>query len=627
MKKFLRRFAVLLTVLLALYYVGVNAMLASPLGEALFCSQPDLFQIRYDRAWTLIPGKVEVRGFQLSMQDPAVQLMITADRVHGDLHPWKLWRLHFHATDVEADGVTLRVRPRVEPGDPREKTLDQLPPIAGYESAILLPEEKNKPLGPLLLLDFENLTVHHLREVWIDRMRYTGDAEVSGGMLYKPFSRLRLDDVRISDAASKVLLEPNEIAIETLEARVALGEIDLAAPDLASLRKLTADLKLKATIEPRFLNGYLTNVKGLSTLHASGAPGPLAVDVKIDEGVVAEGALLSYRTPRVALRIPFAEIAGTATVKGSAEKGRLALDVRLSGATLKQSDGDRLAEAERFGIVGRSDVDLTKLDQVDGVLSLSGGRVKRLAALNQFIPEGAGVRITEGAGEAEGKLWLDASTARGRGNIEVTASAVTVQNRSANVTGRLKLHGEIRSLDLKSQALDLSGSTISIEDSTLRAQGRTWPLWVKAVADPCVLTPKGKVRWSTTITVGASNLQPLLAVVSANLPLPKALNLITNSPNVRAEATLTVREDGIDLPKLILNSQNLRAQGAMSLREVSKEDERLEPWGSALVSAGVFSAGVQLDGPKIKLVLFGLKRWAATRKLTTTPSAQPKPAN
>ncbi len=625
MKKLFRIVIVAVFALLALYYGGVNAVLASSYGEKLLNVDPALFQIRYDRAWTLIPGKVEVRGFKLSTQDHMVQFMVTADRVHGDLHLLTLANLHFHATDIEADGVIVHIRPRVEAGSELEKHLGDLPPIEGYESAMITKEEKSKPLGPLLLLDFDRLTIHHLREVWIERQRYNGDAELTGSMLYKPFSRLALRDVRFTDANAKLAVEPNLIPIEHIGLHVDLEEIDLANTTFDSLRSLTAQLQLSATVEPRFLNGYLTNVKGLSTLRASGVEGPLEVDVKIEKGVIADDSRLSFSTPRVAMRIPYVEISGAAAVKAKADQGRVALSVEISKAALQQRDGERLAEADRFAVLASSGVDLTRMDSVDAQLILSGGRVKELRDLNQFIPSGAGLRIAEGQGEIEGKISLDAESARGRGNIDVTASAVSVKNRSAVITGKLQVHGEIRSLNLDSGALDFSGSSLAIEEATLRADGKTSPLWVKAVAEQAVFTPKGKTQWTTKFGVGASNLQPLLAIVSANLPLPKAINLLTNSPNVRATAEMIVKEDSIELPRLILTSQTVRAEGAMTLREVSTSDERLEPWGNVLVHAGVFSAGVQLDGPKIKLVLFDLKKWAASKNLVGEAQLTPAP--
>ncbi len=621
-KKVLRGLGVVVLLVAVLYWGGVNALLASPWAEPLMNLRPELAQLHFSRAWTLVPGKFEVRDFQLSIQDRLVQIEITADRVHGNLHPWTLMKGRFFATQVEADGVTMRIRPRMTKGHPLEKYLAELPPIAGFETAVrdVSSNEVQQKDIRILTLEFADLKVKHLRELWIDRMRYTGDADVTGGMLYEPFLRLRIDDGHFVDQNSKlVAVAPNEVAIQNVDARVTLAEMSLSALDFASLKGLVADVKLSATADATFLNSYLTNVSGLSTLSVSGAPGQLEVAVVVDHGLLADGATLSYRSKRVAVRLPLVEVSGAAAVDGTTEDGRLALAVNISRAAVVQRDGERLVDAGNFRLRAKSSADLTLLADVDATLTLKGGHVRRLTSLNQFIPEGAGLHLLTGSGLMDAHLQLDSVPPRASGGLELTASDVTLKNRSATVTGKLVVHGELHSLNLASGAMDLSGSTLSLEGATLKAGKRSWPhLWLRAVADPCLLTPNGKLMWSARLALGASNLAPLLAIVSANAPLPAGLGLFADSANVKVEATLMVREDSVELPRVVLTSQNVRLEGALVLREVSQEDPRLEPWGSVLAHAGVFSAGVEFDGPRVSVVLGDLQRWSERRKLTPT---------
>lgn len=626
MKKLLRVLGVLVGSVALLYWGGVNALLASPWGEAVFNQRPKFVQIHFSRAWTIIPLQLELRDFRLSMQDPWVQLAITADRVRGNLHPWTLGDLHFLATQVEADGVTLRVRPRLEQREMAMAHLDQLPAIEGFDSPLAEQSaEEAMKRALFLVLDFQDLTVHHLREVWIDRIRYSGDAEVTGGMMYEPFRKLRIDDGHFTDTKSTlVVVAPHELAFERLDARVTLGEVDLRGLEVASLRGLVADVKLAAIADPHFLNSYLSSVRGLATLSLSGADGPLDVDLQIADGVVADGAKLSYQSSRVAVRLPLVEVSGAASVVGTSTKGRLALAVDIAHATLRQRDGEPLANADRFLFDAASPADLTQILEVDAALTLRGGEVKTLTTLNQFIPEGAGVRFAGGQGLLEGSLRLDAMPARARGKLTLTANDVVVKNRSASVTGDLLVQGVLKSLNLDTGVADLSGSTVAINDATIQAGGSTWShLWLRLVAEPCLLTPQGKVLWTTDLSLGSSNLQPLLAIVSAHAPLPRVLGLLTNSPNVKVEASVVVREDGVDLPRLVFTSQNLRAEGALSLREVGGADPRLEPWGHVLAHAGVLRAGLELEGPKLTVVLLDLDRWATERKLLPEAPAPP----
>ena len=318
-RKILRVLGIVGLSLLALYYVGVNAFLATPWATALMNQKPEMVRIHYSRAWTLVPLQVEVRDFKLSVQDRLVQVFVSADRARGNLRPWTLRWLRFDATQVEGEGVTMYLRPRMKKGDPREAHLAEFPPIEGFDTPVLDQSANEVQPGemPLLTIVLKDLTVHHLRELWIDRVHYTGDAEVTGGMKYEPFKRLRLDDVHFTDAKSKlVAVEPNTVDIERLDARVNLKEVDLQAFEFEMLRGLDAELKLSAMADPHFLNSYLTNVNGLSTLSMSGAAGRLEASVKIEKGVVVDGAQLSYQAPRATVRLPVVQVSGTATVHG-----------------------------------------------------------------------------------------------------------------------------------------------------------------------------------------------------------------------------------------------------------------------------------------------------------------------
>jgi hypothetical protein len=616
MKRLFRGLGVTVLAVVLGYYVGINALLASSWGERLMNGRPELFQVHYTSAWTLIPMQLEVRGFQLSMQDRSVQIMITADRVHGNLHPWTLIQQRFVATQVEAEGVTMRVRPRMAKGDPMEKYLAEFPPIAGYETAVLdvsSNEVQAKDIRPLSL-EFTDLKVTHLRELWIDRMRYTGDADVSGGLQYEPLRKLAIDDGHFTDKNSKlVMIAPNELAVAHVDARVSLNEVSLSAFDFPALVGLTAHVELSASAPPSFLNDYLVNAGGLSTLSVSGAEGQLELTLDVDKGLVRDGGKLTFASKRIAVRLPVVEVWGAADVKGFAREGRLLLAVDINQAGLRRRDGEHLMTAERFSLHTNSPAELPKAIDVDAVLTLSGGKVEKLSLLNEYVPEGTGVQLAAGSGVMNGSLRLDSVPPRGRGEFDLVASDVSVQNRAATVKGKLLVSAKLKSIDLNTGAMDLS-STIAIEEATLVAQGRSWPrLWLRAVADPCVLTPNAKVLWSAKVTVGSSNLQPLLAIVSANVPLPGVLSMFTDSPNVKAEATLVVREDGVELPKLSLVSSNVRVEGAVSLREASATDPKLEPWGQVVAHLGALSAGVQLDGPKVSVVFGDLVAWAARR--------------
>ena len=203
------------------------------------------------------------------------------------------------------------------------------------------------------------------------------------------------------------------------QVRITTPELNLQTLEFKHLRGIVADVNLTATAEPHFMNAYLDNIAGLSTLSAGGKPGKLEVALRIDHGIIADGGELSYRTPQVSVRLPLVEVSGAALVKGKANNGKLALDVDILHAALRQRDGKHLIDADRFSLEATSSTDLTLLPDVDAVMALNGGMVKSLTSINQFIPSGSGVHLASGQGVVDAWLKLDTSSSRAHGKFDL----------------------------------------------------------------------------------------------------------------------------------------------------------------------------------------------------------------
>jgi len=312
--------AIGLTVLgvVVLYFGGVNLLLATPGALALINQRPDIVEVHYSKAWTVWPLRFELRDFSLSIRDRLVHVTIVADSARGDLRPWALSELRFVANNLVADGVSFRV----EKNDPPSPKL------------------------PLLTLDFQRLHVTHLREVWIDRVHYTGDAEVSGGLLYAPFQRLRFDDVRFDDAHSTlVAVEPHTATFERLSARLNLAEVSTAPFTLATLASLEGHLVVLGTTEPGFLNAYLGNIAGVPHLGLLGDEGTLDLLIDVERGQVRDGSRLSYRSKKAGVHLPWLDAVGDLSVEATTSKHRVAMNVTVKDPVLERGAFTARAQA------------------------------------------------------------------------------------------------------------------------------------------------------------------------------------------------------------------------------------------------------------------------------------------
>jgi hypothetical protein len=152
-----------------LYLVIGNGILRTRILRDGLSRQPEARLVDYETAYSIIPGRVHLEGLSLS----------------------DLLRRRFHATSVRASGVSLRARLRIDPADSSPEVLAALPPIPGFvdpPAADIGPERL--PLTDaeydLWSVDLEDVSVDHVREVWVHTLRGQGDSHVHGRWLFQP---------------------------------------------------------------------------------------------------------------------------------------------------------------------------------------------------------------------------------------------------------------------------------------------------------------------------------------------------------------------------------------------------------------------------------------------------------
>lgn len=577
------------------YYIGVNALLATPWPQRFLNERPELAQVHYDRAWTLFPLRFEVRGLRVSTQDQLAQVEITAESARGSLRPWALRELRFVARELEAEGVTFKLRPR------DRKSSAGLAPITAFDEAPLPPPRAGEAPPPLFSLELGELVAHHVREVWIDRLRYTGDAEVEGGLRYRPFRALALEDVRFKDTAATLVAADEQTAqLDWLDVRVDLKELDLTRFEFADLSSLNARVALSGQTDPGFVNAYLHDIAGVPGLRLEGEPGRLALELEVKDGRVEDGARLSYRSPRAGAHLPWFTAQGDLELIGASARGRLSADVSMSRAVIER--GALQVRTDRVTIAASSDSDLRSLPFVDALVTVVDARVPELRALDELLPAGPALRIAGGRGRIDATLWATSSPPGVRGDVRVRAEQISLRNRGATIEGRLELRARVRALDLTTGALDLSGTTLRIDRATVRAGAASWPgQWLHLQLTNSVMNPRGPMLWRSEVDVAAADLQPLFALFAANVDIPRALGLFTASPDPHLVTRVEVRTDGVNIPSLRLTSKNVGLDAVVALKPMRAAPEQLGLYGWAVVRLGAIELGFELDGPTVTL--------------------------
>jgi len=615
---------------LAFYYLGVNGFLMSPLAAKVMTIAPEITQIRYGQAYTLIPFRIVVEDLELSVQDPSIQMFISADHAEGTIYPWTLVGHRFFATDLKGDGVVFRLRERLDKEKATPATLALMPEIPGYES--IEREATHVDIKPLAV-ELENLHVTNLLQVWVNEFRFDGHLNVNGGFFLEALKTLQVDETELTEIRGDLKRGKNTVAhIKEAKLAVKLDEISIEQIDSDQLlAAVNATVSMEARIHnAQFLNAYLRQVP---QVHIEEGGGSLSAAMSIEKGVFFDDSTLSLDTSKVVVQLPYFDIVGRSAIRWRVKKGTSYFTVRVPEVlALNRKDGKRAFTGTNFDLAASTPADLSKMNYLNLDVAIEKGKAPDLSFLNDFIPEGTGLHIASGAGLLTGKLTFSTRSRHAKGTLDIEGNQLSVKNRSATLTGHAKIHGEIVDLNVDTGAMNISGSSIALNDVGIWADGDVHRGFAaKLIADPCVMSPQAKVKWSAKLTLNFSNLQPVLSMVSANAPIPGILKAFADVPNVRVSSELLVHAKEIEVRKLRVDSSKVQVDGDFKLLEsgeVGATEAKLYPWGAVLVKVRALSAGVDMQGSMVRPILGDPEGWFAKyRAEHPTPSAETSAAS
>ncbi len=163
-----------------------------------------------------------------------------------------LLRRRFRAASVRADGLSFRLRERLERPEATPARLARYPSIAGFvEPPLRDPPAPPAPPGDPWSVVVDDLSVGLVREIWIDSWRWTGTARVTGGFFLRP--GLQAEVLPSELAASRGTLHWGEETVSretTGSVRAVLPRFDTQAyPGNAVWKIMSGAASLRGTLD------------------------------------------------------------------------------------------------------------------------------------------------------------------------------------------------------------------------------------------------------------------------------------------------------------------------------------------------------------------------------------------
>jgi len=275
------------------YLVAMNAFLGTRLFRNAISYEPRSLLVDYSRAYSLWPGRIHVEGLVIRGGDCNVEWIFVLDR--GEFRPHFADLLHkqFHAGAVSGDGLSIRLRRRRRSWTAGEMAATA--PVPGFaDPAMPEPAPAPAPLTgaryALWSVRLDDVDVRHVREIWVDTLRSSGDVEIHGRWLFRPVCLLEIGPARID-------MHPLDASEGTLTSWVTgvSGYLDLTVHpfDLGAIP--TADMLEKVSIDGA-LDGTVHTANVLHALAPAvrfeGADVAVGARMAIDHGVAGPGTEL-----------------------------------------------------------------------------------------------------------------------------------------------------------------------------------------------------------------------------------------------------------------------------------------------------------------------------------------------
>lgn len=529
-KRLLARLVAIVVVLFLAYLGGVNLLLALPATQArLNALAPERLAIRWQRAWSWYPPRVELRGLGMDGQTPGQQWQVESARAAASVSLPALLAGHVRVYDIDLTDVDLRLRPRPKAGAgdaPARAFYPEIPhrdpdAVAGAAPVQARPKPGASP-GPALFIRIQDLALRGDHRVWIADLRAELSGELKGslaldlarnrlgldrGFIDMTLTALRLRDVPDPTRGARIRgsIQVPPTPLDQLKDRDRLSaieldaEIDLPVQNLEFLRVLAGDLGDLDLRGRGRLRGRLHQTDGNLSVNTDLRVAASELALALPPYAFRGDGEVRFRIrpdapDRAELGVVFGKVRGELT-EGNGE----ASQVLFEGRALRALMLVRVAEAQTAGASPFSGASL----------DIPEVRVPDLSAYRTLIPEKSGLELRGGKGMLTAQLSL--STDALALDLDLAAEAADLGFRDYLGSSSLRLLLKARATAATAAALDLAGTRFEMIDTRLRKLG-----------------PKGEPMDAGNAT--AEPWDARLAVEQGNLRLPQAQTEDAGSP-------------------------------------------------------------------------------------------------
>lgn len=588
----------LLWVVLGLWLAWVvlaNVFLLPGVGPRLIARHPERFAIGWQRAWSVLPGLIHVRGFHCGghTRDTNWRIEVARGRVLADL-PLLALRT-FHGLWPRADGVSVRVERAQDFVEPRRRRR------AGFR--VLLQAASIAGIAPL-----------ELREITIEGLEWARGtfSTQARGAFEVPRAKLRFGGGRVT-YRGEVLADELEMSLQVRVAR-----------HVPSQHRDTGPLPFvfgRADVTARL--GDLSLIKLLlrktPLLELEGGRALLTGEIVVEAGALVEPTAFTVAEAEYSVRYLDAVVAsGVGTIFGGRSTGRDGEAMRLElnhfelarpGATLPYAHGGDLTVR-----VLSDRVDLRQAAEAIGlVVEIPRAELVDLGGFDGFVPERSGLDLLGGRGDLSSRIELDLRSGGGASTLDLAATDISLMLDGRELGGDLVIHGELQATDARSRRFEIHRLDVALDDVAVagerrpRSIGERGRWWGRVRIEGGELQLARPLVIEAPLEIQAMDARPILAVAAGYSKAATWVDRLITTDNLRGTARIAVGSGPTEVRELELVAGQASVEGELCL-------ERGRPSMVLLLSVGDRHAGLERSPDDKHWHLRRPRRWFAERR-------------
>jgi hypothetical protein len=581
--------------------------------ESWINRRPERLVVSFASAHSWFPCWGTVTGLELRGQAPRVRWRATVERGSGWLSPLPLLQRRLRLASASVSGVTLHLREAgAEEGPPGAARAALLPPLP----ALAPPPVPPRPVRPKWSFEAPRVALRHVREVWFEDLRLTGEIAGRAGAELRRGREIEIASSGISfaglrlDSGGETLAEGLAGELEGSVAAWAYRE----TPPLEALAGVTGHVTFSGSMHGGALRRRF--LPRQAWLELDDEPARFQGEVALAAGAFQPGSRVELPRARHEARCFGLRTAGDVTstfaVVGAGAEARAELVARFDSYQVHRGE---LTEPDLAGtglaVVARSsELDLRRLPAaLVATIDLGEARLPDLAVFSSFIPPTVNLALLGGSGRASGTAEAHLADWSVRGSFLAEIEDARVRYGELDLTGRVRLAVEAASADVNTGRFDVAGSRFELVDF-----GSPQLMGVERAAEPGwwarIDVPEGTISMppepgaAGRIALQMRDSVPFIGLFETAHNLPRWIEGLLTVRDLQAGASFAYRPLEFALDDFAMRFKAWDLHARVRFGATRKAGVMMAEWKR-------LALGIRLEGERKKFKFVGVRDWYA----------------